>query len=94
MFALFKKRQAKKIRRDNMKAVAKRISKNQEAVYQAVKAYGRPINGLALAKLMSYDSASVTPRLSELVKKDRLKVAYTKHGLDGKTRNFYEVKHV
>lgn len=80
-----------KVSKEDMRNISVRVAKSREAVYNAIRHNARPINGLALAKLMRMDSASVTPRISELVRKGRVKVAYTKAGLDGHTRNFYVV---
>lgn len=81
----------KQMQHENMMVINSRKSKNQEAVYQAVKAIGQPINGRVVAAHLGYDSASVTNRLSELCKKGRLKVAYRKQGLDKMWRNYYIV---
>lgn len=89
---LFKRRQmSKKQGHDSTEAVKRRLSIHQEGVYKAVKEIGRPVNGLAIAQYMHVDSASVTPRLAELVKKNRLRVHHTKRGLDGIYRRFYVV---
>lgn len=77
--------------KDNMQILNKRIARNREAVFEAVQAIGRPVNGLAIARHMHIDSASVTPRLSELVKRGRILVADRKPGLDGITRKLYVV---
>ena len=77
--------------RQQAKDAKKKINMNQQAVYEALKAQQYPINGLALARAMGWDSASVTNRLAELVKKGRIDVAYNKKGLDGKWRKYYRV---
>lgn len=74
-----------------MKIVEGRKSKSQEQVYEAAKQLNTPCNGRMVATFLGWDSASVTNRLSELVKKDRLKVAYRKRGLDGMWRKYYVV---
>lgn len=81
----------KQMQHENMIIINARIGKNQETVYQAVKAIGRPINGRVVAAHLKWDSASCTNRLSELCKKGRLKVAYRKKGLDKLWRNYYIV---
>lgn len=81
----------RKAPQENMAVVNKAKSKNQEKVYQAVKELKYPSNGLAIAHYLKWDSASVTPRLAELVRKGRIKIAYRKHGLDKIIRNFYVV---
>lgn len=87
MFSFFRRN-----KKDNHKTkVPTKLALSQETVWNAINDYGRPINGLHLAKIMGMDSASVTPRLAELRKKGRIKIAYVKHGLDGHTRNFYIV---
>lgn len=85
------KRKPKGTTAQDMQIIRKRRARSQEAVYQAVKQLNRPVNGMTVAQHMHYDSASVTPRLSELVKKGRLKVGYVKKGLDGIYRRYYVV---
>lgn len=75
---------------DNMKAVRNRISRNQQAVYEAVVAIGSPCTGRRVAQFLGWDSASVTNRLAELSRKGRIQVAYRKRSLDdGMWRNYY-----
>lgn len=75
----------------DMKTIRARVARSQEQVYKAVGEINHPVNGLAIARYMHVDSASITPRLAELTKKGKLKVAFTKHGLDGRIRKFYVV---
>ena len=89
LLELFTKRSAKRKRAENMAALRKKLSQTQENVYQAVLAIESPCNGRAIARHMQTDSASVTPRLYELVRKGRLRVAYSKRGLDGHWRKYY-----
>jgi hypothetical protein len=77
--------------KETMEAVNKTRAFNQESVFRAVEQIKYPCNGLAIARHLNFDSARVTPRLSDLVKKGRLLVKYRKRGLDGKWRNFYVV---
>jgi DNA-binding MarR family transcriptional regulator len=70
---------------------APRLLYSQEQVLKALQEVKHPINGLAVARHMHADSASVTPRLAELRKKGLIKVSYVKHGLDNKRRNFYVI---
>lgn len=85
----FRKRKQK---RENMKALKKRLNRNQQKVYWAVQALNRPVKAREVAEWLSWDSASVTNRLSELVKKRRIRVAYRKQGLDGIWRQYYVIK--
>lgn len=89
LLQLFKRKQTTV--KPDMVAIRKQIARSQESVFKAVYEINKPVNGLAIARYMHVDSASITPRLAELTKKGKLKVAYTKHGLDGRVRRFYEV---
>jgi hypothetical protein len=77
--------------RENYASARATIVRNQYKVYEAVKEIGIPCNGRMIAHHLSWDSCSVTNRLSELTKKGRIEVAYTKKGLDGKIRRYYRV---
>jgi predicted transcriptional regulator len=79
-------------KREDMRALRKRLNKNQHLVFGAVTAQHRPVKAREVADWLGWDSASVTNRLSELVKKRRIQVAYRKQGLDGIWRNYYIVK--
>lgn len=81
----------KKKEAESMAVIRQRIGRSQEAVYKAIEEIGRPVNGLAIARHMNVDSAGVTPRLAELTRKGRIKIAYRKRGLDRLWRNFYVV---
>lgn len=81
-----------KAKQKQAKEQARKVAQSQMAVYRALAKVGRPINGLRLAQEMRTDSASVTPRLSELTRKGLIKVAYVMRGTDGRLRRFYEVK--
>lgn len=86
LLRLFRRKQI-----DTVDTVQRSISRSRESVYKAVLDIGRPVNGLAVANYMHTDSASVTNRLSELTKEERLRIAYRKRGLDRRWRNFYSV---
>lgn len=74
----------------DMQAIRARVARSQEAVYKAVTEINHPVNGLAVARYMHTDSASITPRLTELTRKGKLKVAFEKRDLgDGRWRKFY-----
>lgn len=60
-------------------------------VYKAVGEIGHPCSGREVSAHLQWDSASVTNRLAELVKKGRLKVAFRLRSTDGIWRNFYVV---
>lgn len=77
--------------RENAKAIRAKLNENQDAVFKAVKELARPVNGRQVARHLNWDSASVTPRLAELVKKGRLIVAFPQKGLDGIWRKYYVV---
>lgn len=91
MFEFLKRSNKEQEQKDNIEVIRKRINRNQETVYKAVEEINRPVNGMAVAKHLGWDSASVTNRLAELTKKGRLKVAYNKRGLDGIWRRYYIV---
>jgi len=82
----------RKHKKQNMKVINERISRNQESVFKAVKEIGYPASGRSVAAYLGWDSASVTNRLSELHKKERIRIAYRKQGLDKIWRNYYVVK--
>jgi DNA-binding MarR family transcriptional regulator len=84
---LFKR--AKSQKADDMEVIRRRISKNQEMVYRAVVTVDRPCNGRTVADQLGWDSASVTNRLAELVRKGRIVIHHRKRGLDGIWRNYY-----
>ncbi len=84
-------RSSKQQQADNMKVVNKRKPRNQEMVYNAVREIKHPCTGREVAARLGFDSASVTNRLAELVKKGRLKVAFRLRSADGIWRNFYIV---
>jgi DNA-binding MarR family transcriptional regulator len=89
---IFKRKQINQ-QRENYKRVKQKLSENQDAVYTAVALIGYPCTGRQVARFLGWDSASVTPRLAELVKKDRIYVADVKRGLDKKYRKLYATKH-
>lgn len=91
MLGIFKSKK-RKIYEDNMRMINQRKSERQKKVYAAVRELNRPVTGRMVAAHLGWDSASVTNRLAELTKKGHLSIAYRKKGLDGVTRNFYEVK--
>jgi hypothetical protein len=86
---MFKRKQT--TTKTDMQAIRARVARSQEQVYKAVGEINHPVNGLAIARYMHVDSASITPRLAELTRKGKLRVAFTKHGLDGRIRKFYVV---
>lgn len=87
---IFKRTPSKKQRdRETMEAVNQHINRSQEQVYKAVALLHRPCNGRMVSSFMGVDSATVTPRLAELVKKGRIKIDHRKKGLDGVWRNYY-----
>lgn len=88
---IFKRKQIN-YQAENMKVVNRKLAERQDAVYKAVALIGYPCNGRQIARFMGEDSASVTPRLAELVKKGRIHVKFTKRGLDNKWRKYYVTK--
>lgn len=78
--------------RENYAVTRATLAIRQNEVYKAVALMAVPCTGRQIARFMGRDSASITPRLSELVRKGRLTVAYTKKSLDDrKWRKYYIV---
>jgi hypothetical protein len=84
-------RTPKQQRSDNMEVVHKRVARNQEAVYRAVERLKHPVTCRTISRYMDTDSACVSPRLTELVRKGRLAIAYRKQGLDHIWRAYYVI---
>jgi len=76
---------------NNMRLINQRRSERQKEVYEAVAVLNRPVTGRMVATYLGWDSASVTNRLAELVRKNQLEIAYRKKGLDGLWRQYYKV---
>lgn len=93
MFKLFKRKKLSQaeIRRANYEVIKKDLKKSQAEVWLAIAEINRPVCGRSIARYMSIDSACVTPRLSELVKKGKLKVHNQTKCADGIIRKFYVV---
>ena len=78
---------------ENMRTIRSRIADRENDVYKAVALINRPCTAREIAKFLNLDSASVTPRLPRLVRKDRIQIFDRKRGIDGIYRNRYVTKH-
>lgn len=63
---------------------------NRERVYRTIANSPKPVNMRTVASLMGADSGSISPRIAELRKKDRIVVAYTAKPINGVTCNYYK----
>jgi predicted ArsR family transcriptional regulator len=70
--------------------VKKDLSKRQTQVLEAVKRR-QPCNYLTLCTELGLYPNSVTPRLGELVKKEKIVESYVKAGPTGKRMTYYRV---
>lgn len=86
---IFKRKQAVNYQRENYKVVKQKLGERQQEVYAAVALIGHPCTARQVARFLKWDSASVTPRLAELARKERVKVVDVKQGLDRKWRKYY-----
>lgn len=87
------KSKKRKAQEENMRIISRRRAEKRDRVRNAVIELNhtahRAVNGREIASYLRWDSASVTNRLSELVKRGQLHVHEQRRGLDGIWRKYY-----